>query len=201
MKKLVCFIVTILIVGSSIAQVDSTRNVVKSLVKVPEHPMLWNNLPYGPEVIYYPFYNGIQMVEVDYYNHGLRVGSFQDAINPRGGSSYGDALQWPARNAYYFIDTKGTIIKEFGDSSQLHGVEFDLDSRRTLITHKERFEQAKIVDGSHFLNAQGATCGMEYGPLYPVYEQYASRYFSTQGTKQGLMDTLGFVKIPMLMLL
>jgi hypothetical protein len=39
-------------------------------------------------VYYFPFYDSVQIIEVDYYAHSLEEGALHDAMYPRGGSSY-----------------------------------------------------------------------------------------------------------------
>lgn len=75
-----------------------------------------NNEPDGSPIIhYYPFYNGIQMVELDFLTaHQNRI-SYLEQAHPR-------ALTWsmvlgPAQqNAYLFRDSLGNIVKQYGSA-------------------------------------------------------------------------------------
>ncbi|MFT6923996.1 MAG: hypothetical protein ACJA1C_003016 [Crocinitomicaceae bacterium] len=156
----------------------------------------WGIAHSKPETVYHPYYNGMRMVEVDYYNSALRQGSYENAVHPRGGSSYYDALTWPARNAYYFIDSNDIIVKGFGAVNQANGEKFETDSGAISITHSARFSQGKTINDGQFMQVRQVTYGTEFGEFYTVYENSDDGIGNVLGTKLGLIDTLGNVKIP-----
>ncbi|MFT6503394.1 MAG: hypothetical protein ACJASQ_003529 [Crocinitomicaceae bacterium] len=62
------------------------------------------------DVIYYHFYGGVQMIEVDYFSFSIERGKHEDRIHPRGGSSYMDAYYRNDRNTYIFRNLNGKIL-------------------------------------------------------------------------------------------
>jgi len=147
-------------------------------------------------VYYYPFYDDVQIIEVDYFQHSLQQGALEDAIHPRGGSSYHDALSFDRENGYLVRNISGKIIANYGvmnvDQLQL----LPPDSCKT-ITHHERMN----VDQSNalvpFQQLIKKRCGAGY---------HISRLFVPQQRTEmpemgvelfGVLDTFGNIAIPM----
>jgi hypothetical protein len=132
-----------------------------------------------PDVHYYKFYNGIQMVEFDYLSAYHRRVNYLEQAQPR-------ALTWemvlgpPHSNVYIFRKENGEIVKCFGD----------LDSTKLLSVEAS-------IKKMKYHNSLGAQFGSVLG-----FSQITTRYFpyyligseSIAGYNNlGLIDSLGNV--------
>ena len=147
-------------------------------------------------VYYYPFYNGVQIIELDYFTQSVKQGEINDALFPRGGSNAHDAMMFNRPNGYLLRAQNGEIIANYGALIS-HEMTFDHPDSCTIITHKERMEQPHIVNyHSPFFSFKD-----QYGYAYRI-----SRLFVPQQRTEmpemgveliGLLDTLGNVVLPM----
>jgi len=179
--KYVFLLVYIMCYWSSYSQKDS----IKTILQAVEQDQLFSSalFPGEPTVYYYHFYNGVQMVEVDNYNYSLAQGRHEDMIHPRGGSSYMDALNRPAKNTYIFRNKSGKILASYNLSfyklSKLRP-----PNKVKTISHKSHLTMPN-TKGLSRLN-QKLTRVLNYG--------YAYRFY-TPDNKMGLIDTLGNIVI------
>lgn len=140
-------------------------------------------------IYYYPFYNGMQIVELDYYSQSVEQGRIEDQIHPRGGSSFWDAVMFNRPNGFIVRDSAGTTIREFNiqdaDRSKI------LSPRKAAtITHDFRMNQNRIND---FHRNRDSKFRDQYGNAYRIVEHREKENIWTY--KTGLMDTLGNVVI------
>jgi hypothetical protein len=132
-----------------------------------------------PDIHYYKFYDGIQMVELDYLSAYHRRVNYLEQAQPRA-LTWENVLGAPHPNVYLFRNENGEIVKCFGD----------LDSIKLL-----------SVEASHnkmkYHNSFGAQLGSVIG-----FSQISTRYFpfylignTTKfgNNSLGLIDSLGNV--------
>lgn len=181
MKKRFCFLFLSLRCSAQLVQLGQEPN---NIVDV--------SLP----VYYFPFYNGLQIIEVDYYSQSLSRGALQDMIQPRGGSSLHDAMVIKRPNGYLLRSKTGDIIANFG---VMYSEELELispDSCKT-ISHLEHLNS--------FVN-KGYQRYEQFKSELNGYGYQISRLFTReQGIEMpemsvqlyGILDTLGSIAIPM----
>jgi hypothetical protein len=66
----------------------------------------------GPDTIFYPFYNGVQMIEIDYAAEWQANVDFHEGTQPRG-MSWAALIPPPEPNLYLFRDSNRNIVKAF----------------------------------------------------------------------------------------
>lgn len=151
-----------------------------------ERPVFWNEIKPQLQIYYYPYYNGKQIIEVDYYNRSLEEGRVEDMIHPRGGSSYHDAINFNIRNGYLVRDEQGTILHNYGVNH--NDIQHLLTPGNEIpVSHMWRMEQSR---DRGWMNAVKYTD--EFGFVYHVFASEQERY----GGKMGLIDTLGNIVLP-----
>lgn len=139
----------------------------------------------SPNIHYYKFYGGIQMIEFDYLTPYHERINYLEQAQPR-------ALSWqmvlgpPHPNVYLFRNEAGTIVKSFGvvgDEAQLLSV-----------------EKSKEVARAH--NSFGTLIGSRLGfsgigtRYFPYYLLGGSSDFDSDSGAIGLIDSLGTVVLP-----
>jgi hypothetical protein len=67
-----------------------------------------------PPIYYYPFYNGVQLIEVGYYEQSLSRGAYINTVHPHSGSSYHNAIQNFIPNGFLLRNEQGRIIENYG---------------------------------------------------------------------------------------
>ncbi|MBK6833780.1 MAG: hypothetical protein IPG89_05675 [Bacteroidetes bacterium] len=70
------------------------------------------------DTLYYPFYNGVQMIEVDHIGQWDRMIFHLEQSQPRA-MPHSMFHPQPIGNEYYFRDTSGKIIHTFGSASSI----------------------------------------------------------------------------------
>lgn len=147
-------------------------------------------------VYYYPFYDGVQIIEVDYFQQSLEQGAWEDAIHPRGGSSYHDALSINRKNGYLVRNISGMIIENYGvmnlDQLQL----ISPDSCKT-ITHQERMDVDQSNAFDPFQQLIKKRCGAGYRISRLFVPQQRTEMPEMGVELFGVLDTLGNIAIPM----
>jgi len=137
---------------------------------------------FTPKAYYYPFYNGVQMIEIDRATAHYREVSFLEFSQPR-------ALSWsmvlgPApMNIYIIRNEQGQVIKQFGDPQDVPEIKIlDVAACRPLIrTHnhwQNRVEKLSLSSAS-----------LDYFPHYLV----GLRFDDRNENGLGLIDSLGNV--------
>jgi hypothetical protein len=147
-------------------------------------------------IYYFPFYDSVQIIEVDYYTQSLQHGAMEDAIHPRGGSSLHDAMLFNRPNAYIIRNRKGEIVENYGvlDIASLRLP--PPDSCKT-ITHRERMNMPRNAGYQRFEQ----TIKELYGNGYLISRSFvpAKRTEMPERGIQliGILDTLGKIAIPL----
>lgn len=135
-----------------------------------------------PDIHYYKFYNGIQMIEFDYLTAYHRRLNYLERTRPR-------ALEWsmvlgsPPSNVYVFRNERGKIVKQYGDidKSKLLSVQ---ESLKIAKTHNAFGLQLGTV-------RRGLKTTTRYFPYYLI-----GREFDDISGGVGLIDSLGDVVLP-----
>lgn len=147
------------------------------------------------EVFYYPFYDGMQMIEVDYYSgyrlHQLR---FHDM-------GYVPTYPGKSINEYYFRDSMGGITKAFNTETDLDSLSKNLkpldfinkEDHRT--TFWDDYLQSGRIDGHYNVydsTGQGVIDSMGNVVIPMIYEAIFHKpncFLVSQGQKWGLIST------------
>jgi hypothetical protein len=124
----------------------------------------------GPNIIYYKFYNGIQMIEIDYNNYEKAKVDFEDGIRPINSirpRNYG-------HNTIILRNEKGELLHQYNlRSAPFKATDFiACDKPMLILTHLGKI-----------------TSNQEAKSNYPSYGKY--RYYVTENNKAGVIDTLG----------
>jgi hypothetical protein len=145
-----------------------------------QFPLFGGTEPTGePDVYYYNFYNGIQMIEFDYLSAYHRRVNYLEQAQPR-------ALTWemvlgpPQPNVYIFRNKSGEIVKQYGeiDKSKLLSVS---ESMKKTIFHNSFFAQLGSVVGFSQISTR-------YFPYYLI---------NSHSGELGLIDSLGNEVLPL----
>jgi len=124
----------------------------------------------GPNIIYYNFYNGIQMIEIDYNNLEKARVDFEDGIRPINSirpRNYG-------HNTIILRNKNGEILHQYN-----------------LRTAPFRASDFIAVDRTMLTLTHFAKINSKYGAKsnYPSYGKY--NYYVTENNKAGVIDTIG----------
>ena len=145
---------------------------------------------------YFPFYHGVQIIEVDYYAQSLEQGALNDLMYPRGGSSYHDAMLYDRPNGYLVRNHKGEIIANYGVPN-LQNLKLSSPDSCVIKTHLDHLNSTRhpgLHDNQNVRKNQNG------------YGYRISRIFATERQTDlpervtslyGIMDTLGNIVIPM----
>jgi hypothetical protein len=151
-----------------------------STAQVPD--LIWGEPTGEPDVYYYPFYNGIQMVEFDHLTAYHRRVNFLEQSQPR-------ALSWdmvlgpPPPNGYIFRNEQGEVVQQYGmaDASGLLSVQA---CREFIVPHSSL--RARYGERVGF-----SSITTRYYPYYLI--GYQSDVVSES---LGLIDSLGQIVLP-----
>jgi hypothetical protein len=147
-------------------------------------------------IYYFPFYDSVQVIEIDYYTRSLEQGAMHDAMYPRGGSSYHDAMMFNRMNGYLVRNLKGEIIANYGvvDVKQLN---LSAPDSCQKITHKQRLNSIK----NQGYYSHQKTMKDFYGNGYFVSRIFVPKQRTEMPERGvqlvGILDTLGKIAIPM----
>ncbi len=134
-------------------------------------------------MIYYPFYNGVQMIEVDNLAMGMDEAHYMDGIRPI-------STTWAWRiprveNAYVFRNSKGVILKQLNTVKKYQPADFTAPDQLAgkIISHRKRREGEKARRETDY---------------HPFYEKFTKKSFADflflvkEGNKKYMIiDTLG----------
>lgn len=143
---------------------------VKSNSQISLSQMTFDNQQKGPNTIYYKFYNGVQMIEIDYNNFEKARVDLEDEIRPINSvrpRNYG-------HNTIILRNEKGELLHQYNlISTPFKASDFiACDKQIVTLTHLEKI-----------------TSNEEAKSNYPSYGKY--RYYVTENNKAGVIDTLG----------
>ena len=141
-------------------------------------------------IYYFPFYDGVQLIEIDYFSQSLARGRHGDGIHPRGGSDYHDAISLDTPNGFILRSSTGRVIKTFG-IHDMNAIKVLPPNDAATITHRERLNMPKLGDEFEDYTWKDAN-GYGYrfrGTKKPDWQEYPwlNDYFV------GIIDTLGNV--------
>jgi len=170
-------------------------------------------MPQQIDTIYYPFYNGVQMIEVDHLAYWDRKIFFLEQSQPRA-MSYSMLEPPPPPNEYFFRDSTGAIIKAYNTFWSLESLnalfkDIPLDKKSNNIIHHFIPTHAGKVAFSEGVWPYSPQPMNFFNGFYKVYDlnnidtiAKVNSYFqgndNPYGTcKSGLIDSLGNLVIPM----
>ncbi|MFM7709427.1 MAG: hypothetical protein ACKO5C_00790, partial [Ferruginibacter sp.] len=151
---------------------------------------------FKPDTIYYPFYHGAQMIEIDYANAWIRDVDYHEGTQPR-------ALRWcdlipkPPPNIYLMRDSTGHIFRAFNTATSLKDLEKNLidvrSSKKIQVTHQQRFilnrryahELTPWKFRGHYL-------------VHTVNPDHEASINNNTGKKTGMIDSLGHIVFPII---
>jgi hypothetical protein len=147
-------------------------------------------------IYYFPFYDSTQIIEIDYYTQSLNQGAMEDAIHPRGGSSFHDAMMINRPNGYLIRNRKGEIVANYG----VHDVTIlnllPPDSCIT-ISHRERMNMPRNQGFQYYVQTTKDLYGNGYMISRIVVPPRRSEMPEMGVHVFGILDTLGDIAIPM----
>lgn len=163
----------------------------------------------GIDTIFYPFYQGIQMIEIDYIGYWDRKIYFLEQSQPRA-MSYNMMCPMPLGNVFLFRDTTGAIVKAFNTKKSLEQLTKHFESIPLNFKHN-----ASILNLNH--SSQNRSEGIWYQSPQPSFnfpgyykvstgvarlfkgDHYAEKVIEdTKGIKFGLIDSFGNMVLPLL---
>ena len=153
-------------------------------------------------IIYYNFYNGIQMVELDFESPYWQTINHYEQAKPRA-IPYSMIVPPPHPNIYLFRDLHGIVYKVYND--------YDFDLSSILLEHPLKLNKTQLVNhqGSNNLKSAyfrryhgffGRASNPGFGGVYVIAEGGSmvqqSMYerdtgYKLEGARFGLMDSLG----------
>lgn len=170
-------------------------------------------MPQQIDTIYYPFYNGVQMIEVDHLAYWDRKIFFLEQSQPRA-MSYSMLEPPPPPNEYYFRDSTGTIVAAYNTFWSLESLnalfkEVPLDKKSNNVMHQFMPTHAGKVAFSegvwpyspqpmHFFNGFYKVYDFANADTTKKTETYLRGNFNPfANCKVGLIDSFGQMKVPM----
>lgn len=200
---LISIICCTLYIENAVAQPD------KKMSSLTVEEAFMPKMPSSMDTIYYPFYNGIQMIEVDYIGYWDRKIFFLEQSQPRA-MPHSMFNPMPIGNEYFFRDTSGVVVKAFNTKQSLSA----------LTKHFQNVPIQKKSTGISFFSypyhiKQGHREGVWYqspqrmfnfSGHYKVSTGYPEQLVNQYGDltdkqnsnlKFGLIDSLGKQKIPL----
>jgi hypothetical protein len=147
-------------------------------------------------IYYFPFYDSVQIIEVDYYTQSLNQGALEDEIHPRGGSSYHDAMMFNRPNGYLIRNRKGEIVAKYGfiDLAALNLLPPDSCK---MITHHQRLNMPRNQGYQRFEQTTKDMCGNGY-MISRMFVPAQKSEMPERGIQLiGILDTLGNIALPM----
>lgn len=147
-------------------------------------------------IYYFPFYDSVQIIEVDYYTQSLHQGAMENAIHPRGGSSYHDAMMFNRPNGYLIRNRKGEIVANYGVIDLAALKLLPPDSCKT-ISHHQRLNMPR---NQGYQRYEQTTKDL-YGNGYTISRMFVPAQKSEMPERGiqliGILDTLGKIALPM----
>ncbi|MFH0895215.1 MAG: WG repeat-containing protein [Bacteroidota bacterium] len=162
--------------------------------------------PTGPDTLFYPFYNGVQMIEIDRVGWWENIVNFYEVTQPRA-LEWSSLIPWKGPNIYLFRDSTKRIVKAFNTNVSLatltaHFLKVPLKKKSSGITalfmpyHKGK---RSLYEGGMIRSFKRE---LWFDGFYKVYTDplpSANSFFYTgiMGSGPcGLIDSLGNYRIP-----
>jgi hypothetical protein len=138
----------------------------------------------------------VQIIEVDYYTQSLNQGALEDAIHPRGGSFYHDAMMFNRPNGYLIRNRKGEIVANYGVQDVPILKLLPPDSCKT-ITHHQRLNMPRNPGLDRFNQKTKELYGNGY-LISRTFVPVQRTEMPERGIQLiGILDTLGKIALPM----
>jgi|GEM_PF-2018185 len=170
-------------------------------------------MPQQIDTVYYPFYNGVQMIEVDHLAYWDRKIFFLEQSQPRA-LSYSMIEPPPPPNEYFFRDSTGAIVKAYNTFWSLESLNalfrnIPLDKKSNNLIHQFIPTHAGKVAFSEGVWPYSPQPMNFFNGYYKVYDLKnidttikVNTYFQGNNNpysacKAGLIDSLGNLVIPM----
>ncbi len=167
--------------------------------------------PKVPDTIYYPFYNGVQMIEIDHLGRWVRTVDYYEGTRPRA-ESWSRIIPPPAPNEYLFRNTNGKIVKAFNNPLPLDVLTLAFAN---LPPHPDKNRPWLIRSGhtvkeipARLKNSFPQKDDYQFNGFYKIYSRQntsskrerlhsTSDFIMLPGELAGLIDSFGNVRIPM----
>lgn len=161
--------------------------------------------PAAVETLYYPYYDGVQMIEIDNVGYWEADVMFHEQAQPRA-LSWSSLIPGPFPNVYLFRNKQGEIIKAFNTNSSLEQLTRDFlpvpaDKKSSDLSHvlMGGFHKGKYHSGWGDYHSRQ----LEFNGHYLVYDTvYTALYSLSRRTtvyrtpKVGLIDSFGNFFLP-----
>ncbi|WP_341901285.1 WG repeat-containing protein [Fluviicola taffensis] len=147
----------------------------------------------SPPIYYFPFYNDIQLIEVDYYTYSQREYITRFVKPSKDPLWYSKHVDGEQTNGYILRNSKGKVLKAYGIN--IDGIYLLPPDEAPIITHKEHLNSVmSLYDDQSFTWKDGNGYGYRFAVI-------TSRERRTEMPEQayhifGMLDTLGNVVIP-----
>ncbi|MPM26614.1 hypothetical protein SDC9_73118 [bioreactor metagenome] len=169
-------------------------------------------MPDHIDTIYYPFYNGVQMIEVDHLAYWDQKIYYLEQAYPRA-LSYSMLEPPPPPNEYFFRDSTGAIIKAFNTFWSLESLnalykDVPLDKKSNNLMHLLIPTHAGKVAFSEGVWPYSPQPMNFFNGYYKVYDfanvdttskpdlYFQGNFSPFANCKVGLIDSFGNIKIP-----
>ncbi len=202
-RELIYFVLLMVFLLPGIAEAQEDK--AQSPLKIED--IFRPQMPSQLDTIYYPFYNGVQMIEVDHIGFWDRKIFFLEQSQPRA-MPHSMFHPMPVGNEYFFRDTTGTIVKAFNTKYDLSTLtkrfrEIPIQQRTQGFRNLFPYHSSQDYKGVWYQSPQVL---FDFSGFYKVSTTYAEQA-STQYTdtdfgqvkevKYGLIDSLGNLVVPM----
>ncbi len=148
------------------------------------------------DTIYFPFYHGSQMIEIDYAAAWMRDVSYHESMQPRA-LRWSDLIPKPQPNIYLLRDSTGHVFRAFNTSTPLSEFEKHLNTVRsstsTRITHL-----AHSFTGSRYAFDLNQWKFHGYYLVHTVRPNHEGSIHSHTGKKSGIIDSMGNLVFPII---
>lgn len=160
--------------------------------------------PSGTDTNYYPFYNGVQMIEIDNFRNWEADIAYHEMVHPRA-LSWSMLIPGPFANVYLFRNRSGEIVKAFNTDQSLEELtkvfsKIPLDQKSGSISHRLMggFHTGKYYSGWFDYRSRE----IEFNGYYLVYDTAHGNPLGylmgekIHGLKAGLIDSFGNYFLP-----
>jgi hypothetical protein len=163
-------------------------------------------MPTQIDTLYYPFYNGVQMIEIDHIGYWDRKIFFLEQSEPRA-MPHSMFHPMPIGNEFFFRNKTGVIVKAFNTEKSLdeltkHFKKISID-KKDLLADLNPYHSSRRTGGIWYQSPQSS---FNFSGHYKVSSGFATQnsedytksviFNGTSGVKFGLIDSLGNVVIP-----
>ncbi|HEV7779704.1 MAG TPA: WG repeat-containing protein [Chitinophagaceae bacterium] len=161
--------------------------------------------PAATDTIFYPFYNDVQMIEIDHFARWDKEVYYMEQTQPRA-LSYSMLIPAPEPNVYLFRHRSGRIVKAFNTrqtpeilTRQFRNIPVNQKSKNVHAFFPYHAGKKALAEGAWIYST---TKGNWFNGLYKVYDMRGagpvilSGGFSLPVNRVGLIDSLGNTRIP-----